>query len=156
MSIDPEKRGEFLLYTAADGAVRVDVFFQDESVWLTQKALAALFGVNVPAISKHLKNIFETLELEEDSVVSILETTASDGKKYKTQYYNLNAIIAVGYRVNSYQATQFRIWATQHLKEFITKGFLLDDDRLKQGGQVFGKDYLSDFDREVKRLKGRE
>lgn len=98
----------FLLYTSPNGAVRVTVFFKDETAWLTQKALAELFAVKVPAINKHLKNIFESGELVEDSVVSILETTAADGKNYQTRYYNLDAIIAVGYRVNSYQATQFR------------------------------------------------
>jgi hypothetical protein len=104
--------GDFILYTAPDGAVKVDVFFKNETVWLTQKALAELFAVKVPAINKHLKNIFDSGELVEDSVISILETTAADSKNYQTRYYNLDAIIAVGYRVNSYQATQFRIWAT--------------------------------------------
>ncbi len=104
---------QFLLYTAPDGAVKVEVFLKDETVWLTQKALAALFGVNVPAVNKHLKNIFDSGELAEASVVSILETTAADGKTYQTRFYNLDAIIAVGYRVNSYQATPFRIWATK-------------------------------------------
>jgi len=102
-------QNQFVLYTAPDGAVKVDVFFRNETVWLTQKALAELFGVKVPAINKHLKNIFATGELVENSVVSILETTAADGKNYATQYYNLDAIIAVGYRVNSFKATQFRI-----------------------------------------------
>ena len=134
---------QFLLYTAPNGAVKVDVFLKDESVWLTQKALAELFGVKVPAINKHLKNIFDSGELMEPSVISILETTAADGKKYQTGYYNLDAIIAVGYRVNSYQATQFRIWATQTLREFIIKGFVMDDERLKQGKRVFGKDTLT-------------
>lgn len=101
--------GQFLLYTAPDGAVKVDVFIQQETVWLTQKALAQLFGVKVPAINKHLKNIFDSGELVEASVVSILETTAADGKSYSTRYYNLDAIIAVGYRVNSYQATRFTL-----------------------------------------------
>lgn len=110
---------------------------------MTQKALAELFGVKVPAVAKHLKNIFTSGELAEGSVVSILETTAADGKNYATRYYNLDAIIAVGYRVNSFQAMQFRIWATQTLREFITKGFVLDDERLKQGKRVFGKDYCN-------------
>jgi len=113
--------GQFLLYTAPDGAVKVDVFFRDETVWLTQKALAELFGVKRPAITKHLLNIFKTGELVEDSVSSILEHTAADGKTYGTKYYNLDAIIAVGYRVNSYQATRFRIWATRTLREFRTR-----------------------------------
>lgn len=110
-------QNQFLLCTAPDGAVKVDVYFKDETVWLTQKALAELFGVNRPAITKHLLNIFKTGELAEDSVSSILEHTADDGKKYGTKYCNLDAIIAVGYRVNRYQATQFRIWATKTLRE---------------------------------------
>jgi integrase len=126
------RESELLLYTAPDGAVKVGVLFRDETAWLTQKALAELFAVKVPAINKHLKNIFESGELSEDSVVSILETTAADGKAYKTRFYNLDAIIAVGYRVNSYQATQFRIWATKTLREFMIKGFVLDDERLEQ------------------------
>ena len=156
MSAERENRGEFLLYKAPDGAVRVEVCFRDESVWLTQKALAALFGVQVPAVNKHLKNIFESGELAEDSVVSILETTAADGKTYQTQVYNLDAIIAVGYRVNSYQATQFRIWATRHLKEFILKGFVLDDARLKQGGSLFGKDYFEQLLERIREIRASE
>ncbi len=114
---------------------------KDETVWLTQKAIAELFGVKVPVINKHLKNIFEAGEIEEKSVISILETTASDGKTYNTGFYNLDAIISVGYRVNSYQAMQFRIWATNTLREYIIKGFVLEDERLKQGKR-FGKDYF--------------
>jgi hypothetical protein len=147
---------QFLLYTAPDGAVKVDVFFRDETVWLTQKALAELFGVKVPAINKHLKNIFASHELVEDSVVSILETTATDGKTYQTRYYNLDAIIAVGYRVNSYQATQFRIWATKTLREFIIKGFVLDDERLKRGKQVFGKDYFDELLERIREIRASE
>ena len=147
---------QFLLYTAPDGAVKVDVFFKDETVWLTQKALAELFGVKVPAINKHLKNIFASHELVEDSVVSILETTATDGKTYQTRYYNLDAIIAVGYRVNSYQATQFRIWATKTLREFIIKGFVLDDERLKRGKQVFGKDYFDELLERIREIRASE
>lgn len=140
MTSKPES--EFLLYTAPDGAVKVGVLFQGESAWLTQKALAELFGVGVPAVSKHLKNIFGSAELVEDAVVSILENTASDGKSYSIQYYNLDVIIAVGYRVNSYQATQFRIWATRTLRDFMIKGFVLDDERLKRGPSQFGQDYF--------------
>jgi len=133
----PDNQSNFLLYTGNDGNINIEVFLKDETVWLTQKAMGDLFGVNIPAISKHLKNIFDSGELNEGSVISILETTATDYKKYKTKFYNLDAIISVGYRVNSYQATQFRIWATRTLKEFIIKGFVLDDERLKQGNQVF-------------------
>ncbi|ABM58745.1 virulence RhuM family protein [Verminephrobacter eiseniae] len=147
---------QFLLYTAPDGAVKVDVFFKGETAWLTQKALAELFGVQVPAINKHLKNIFDTKELVEASVISILETTAADGKNYQTRYYNLDAIIAVGYRVNSYQATQFRIWATTTLREFITKGFVLDDERLKRGKQTFGKDYFDELLERIREIRASE
>ncbi|MBI1753760.1 MAG: virulence RhuM family protein [Acidobacteria bacterium] len=151
-----DSQGKFLLYKAPDGAVNVDVFFQGETVWLTQKTLAELFGVQVPAIAKHLKNIFDSGELAEDSVVSILETTAADGKSYRTRYYNLDAIIAVGYRVNSYQATQFRIWATRTLKEFIVKGFVLDDERLKQGAKLFGKDYFDELLERIREIRASE
>jgi hypothetical protein len=146
----------FLLYTTPDGGVKVDVFLKDETVWLSQKALAALYGVKRPAITKHLLNIFTSGELAENSVCSILEHTASDGKKYATRYYNLDAIIAVGYRVNSYQATQFRIWATQTLREFIVKGFVLDDERLKQGKQVFGKDYFDELLERIREIRASE
>ena len=146
----------FLLYTAPNGAVKVDVFLRDETVWLTQKALAELFGVQRPAITKHLGNIFSTGELAEDSVCSILEHTAEDGKNYSAKYYNLDAIIAVGYRVNSFQATQFRIWATKTLREFILKGFVLDDARLKQGQQVFGKDYFDELLERIREIRASE
>ena len=131
---------QFLLYTAPNGAVKVDVFFKDDSAWLTQKTLAELFGVERSVVTKHLRNIFKTGELAEESVCALLAHTAGDGKTYRTNFYNLDVIIAVGYRVNSYQATQFRIWATATLREFIIKGFVLDDERLKQGKRVFGKD----------------
>lgn len=148
--------GDILLYQTSDGDVRVECLFRDETFWLQQKAIAELFHVKVPAVSKHLKNIFQSGELQEDSVVSILETTAADGKTYATKYYNLDAIIAVGYRVNSYQATQFRIWATKTLKEFITKGFVLDDERLKQGGQAFGKDYFEELLERIREIRASE
>lgn len=150
------EQNQFLLYTAPNGAVKVDVYFQNETAWLTQKALAELFGVKVPAINKHLKNIFESGELKESAVISILETTAADGKSYATRYYNLDAIIAVGYRVNSYQATQFRIWATQTLREFIIKGFVMDDERLKQGKRVFGKDYFDELLERIREIRASE
>ncbi|MDD4964856.1 MAG: virulence RhuM family protein [Gallionella sp.] len=149
-------QSQFLLYTAPNGAVNVDVYFQNETAWLTQKALAELFGVQVPAINKHLKNIFESGELQESAVISILETTAADGKSYATRYYSLDAIIAVGYRVNSYQATQFRIWATQTLREFIIKGFVMDDERLKQGKRVFGKDYFDELLERIREIRTSE
>ncbi|MCB5187822.1 virulence RhuM family protein [Methylobacillus caricis] len=146
----------FILYTAPSGDVQLNVALRGETVWLTQKAMADLFAVGVPAINKHLKNIFETNELVEDSVISILETTAADGKNYKTQYYNIDAIISVGYRVNSREATQFRIWATRTLKEYIIKGFVLDDERLKQGSQVFGKDYFDELLERIREIRASE
>ena len=150
------EESQFLLYTAPNGAVKVDVYFKDETVWLTQKALAQLFGVQRPAVTKHLGNIFASGELQENSVCSVLEHTAGDGKTYSAQYYNLDAIIAVGYRVNSYQATQFRIWATQILKEYVIKGFTLDDARLKQGKQVFGKDYFEELLERIREIRASE
>ncbi len=135
---------EFLLYTTPNSEVKVEIFVNDETVWLPQKKMAELFGVQRPAITKHLKNIFDSGELEENSVSSILEHTAKDGKTYQTKHYNLDAILSVGYRVNSSQATQFRIWATKILKEFIIKGFAMDDERLKNG-QYFAKDYFKEL-----------
>jgi hypothetical protein len=146
---------EFLLYTTPNGSVKVEIFFHDENIWLTQKRMAELFGVNVPAISKHLKNIFTSGELAEHSVVSILETTAKDGKQYKTKYYNLDTIISVGYRVNSSQATRFRIWATERLKEYMLKGFILDDERLKNG-RYFGKDYFRELLERIRSIRASE
>ena len=158
----PENRKNFILYTDANGEVKVEVFLQDETLWLTQKAMAKLFDVGIPAIAKHLKNIFHSGELEEEEVVSILEITTKHGAiKNKTQtnkvkFYNLDAIIAVGYRVNSMQATQFRIWATRVLREYIIKGFVLDDERLKQGRKVFGKDYFDELLERVRSIRASE
>ncbi len=146
---------EFLLYTAPSGKVKVEIYFHDENIWLTQDKMAKLFGVQQPAIAKHLKNIFESGELLENSVHSILEYTASDGKKYQTKFYNLDAIISVGYRVNSAEATQFRIWATERLKEYIIKGFTMDDDRLKNG-KYFDKDYFLKLLERVRSIRASE
>ncbi len=146
---------QIIFYTTPQGNVKVEVVYEGETFWLTQKAMAALFGVAVPAVSKHLKNIFESKELEQNSVVSKMETTASDGKNYITTYYRLEAILAVGYRVNSAQATQFRIWATNTLKEFIIKGFVLDDERLKQGKR-FGKDYFDELLERIREIRASE
>jgi len=150
------EESQFLLYTAPNGAVKVAVFCKEETVWLTQKALAELFGVKRPAITKHLVNIFTTGELTEDSVCSILEHTAEDGKTYPTKYYNLDAIIAVGYRVNSHQATQFRIWATKTLREFIIKGFVMDDERLKRGKETWQKDYFEELLERIREIRSSE
>ena len=149
---------EFLLYTTPDGNVKVEIFLHNENIWLTQKRMAELFGVNVPAISKHLNNIYGSGELGKDATISILETVQDEGGrtvKRKMEYYNLDAIISVGYRVNSYQATQFRIWATKTLKEYMIKGFVLDDDRLKNG-RYFGKDYFQELLERVRSIRASE
>jgi len=151
----------FLLYTAPDGQVKVECILHNETIWLTQKRIAELFGVGVPAISKHLKNIFESGELEEKLVISILEITTQHGaiegktQTKKTRFYNLDAIISVGYRVNSSRATQFRIWATQLLKKYIIKGFAMDDDRLKNG-RLFGKDYFKELLERIRSIRASE
>ncbi len=150
------KESDFLLYTTPEGNVKIEVFFRNETVWLTQKRMADLFGVGIPAVNKHLANIFESGELSEDSVVSILEITAEDGKKYKTKFYNLDAIISVGYRVNSTQATHFRVWATQTLRQYIVKGFAIDDERLKLGKTLFGQDYFKELLERVRSIRASE
>ena len=147
---------EIILYTTPDGNVKVEVILQDETVLLTQKAMGELFGVETNTINYHLKEVFKTNELEEDSVIRKIRITAADGKKYLTNFYNLDAIISVGYRVNSQQATQFRIWATKTLREFIIKGFVLDDERLKQGGQLFGKDYFDELLERIREIRASE
>ena len=146
---------EFLLYKTPNSDIKVETYLHNETLWLPQKRIAELFGVQRPAITKHLKNIFESGELEENSVSSILEHTAKDGKNYQTKYYNLDAILSVGYRVNSSQATQFRIWATKILKEFIIKGFAMDDDRMKNG-KYFGKDYFRELLERVRSIRTSE
>jgi hypothetical protein len=146
---------QIIFYQSETGNITLNVTYFNESFWLTQKNIAQLFGVEVPAISKHLKNIFESGELNEISVISKMETTASDGKNYLTSYYNLDAIIAVGYRVNSKQATQFRIWATNTLKEFIIKGFVLNDEMLKNG-KPFGKDYFDELLERIREIRASE
>ena len=153
------RESEFLLYVASDGAVKVSVLFRDETAWLTQRSLAELFGVQIPAVTKHLKNIFESGELERGATISKMEIVQSEGGRKvarEVELYNLDAIIAVGYRVNSYQATQFRIWATQTLREFMIKGFVLDDERLKQGKTVFGKDYFDDLLERIREIRTSE
>lgn len=147
---------EILFYTTPNGNVKVEIYLQNETIWLTQQKIADLFGVQRPAITKHLKNIFETGELKEKVVSSILEHTTQHGaivgktQEVKTKYYNLDAIISVGYRVNSSQATAFRIWATERLKEYIIKGFTMDDERLKNPNNIFGEDY---FEEQLARIR---
>lgn len=153
---------QFLVYSTPAENARVDVIVKDETLWATQKAMAALFGVQTPAINKHLRNIFAEGELDQEVVISKMETTAEHGaiagktQSRSTQFYNLDAIISVGYRVNSAKATQFRIWATKILKEFIQKGFVLDDERLKQGNQAFGKDYFRELLERVRSIRASE
>ncbi len=149
------KESQIIFYQTDDGNVKIEVFYQDETFWMTQKKISELFGVQRPAITKHLKKIFESGELTEKSVSSILEHTADDGKKYNTTFYNLDVIIAVGYRVNSHQATKFRVWSTNTLKEFIIKGFILDDERLKQGKR-FGKDYFDELLERIREIRASE
>jgi len=148
-----DKAAEFLLYRSPSGEIKVEVFLHNENIWLTQKRMADLFGVGIPAISKHLDNIYEEGELDKNSTISILETVQKEGNrdvKREVEYYNLDAIISVGYRVNSSRATQFRIWATKILKEFIIKGFTMDDERLKNPKNIFGKDY---FEEQLARIR---
>lgn len=156
------KELQFLIYNTPQFNTKINVVIKDETIWLTQKAMAELFDVKVPAISKHLKNIFEEGELNEQLVISKMETTTPHGaiaektQTKETNFYNLDAIISVGYRVNSSKATQFRIWATNTLKEFITKGFVIDDERLKQGKTAFGKDYFRELLDRVRSIRASE
>ena len=153
---------QFILYNLPDGEESVQAYIKDDTIWLTQKAISQLFGVGVPAISKHIKNIFEEGELEEKVVVSKMEITTAHGAiEGKTQahevcFYNLDVIISVGYRVNSRKATKFRQWATKILNDFIRKGFVIDDERLKQGTSVFGKDYFRELLERVRSIRASE
>ena len=147
---------EFLMFNSNDGDVSVNAIVKDESVWLTQKGMAELFGCSSDNISLHLKNIFVSGELEENSVAEESSVTASDRKKYKTKVYNLDAIISVGYRVNSKRATEFRKWATKTLKEYMIKGFVIDDERLKQGKDAFGTDYFKELLERVRSIRASE
>lgn len=146
----------FILYNFPEEEDKVQVIIRDETLWCTQKAMAQLFGVDRTVISKYLKNIFESFELQQDSVCAKFAHTAEDGKMYNTQFYNLDAVISVGYRVNSLHATRFRQWATKILNEYIKKGFVLDDDRLKQGTAVFGKDYFRELLERVRSIRTSE
>ena len=157
-----ENNFQFLIYRSAEEDVSVDAIVKDESIWLSQQGMAELFGVQKPAISKHLKKIFEEGELDEKVVVSKMETTTHHGaledktQTQETNFYNLDAIISVGYRVNSRRATHFRIWATGILKEYMTKGFVLDDERFKQGKDAFGKDYFRELLERVRSIRASE
>ncbi len=146
---------EIILYTTPSGVAKVEVTYEGETFWLTQKQIADLFGVTVPTINEHLKSIFDSNEVDETAVIRKFRITATDGKSYDTQHYSLDAIIAVGYRVNSKQATQFRIWATQTLKEFVIKGFVLDDERLKLNKR-FGRDYFEELLQRIREIRASE
>lgn len=146
---------EILLYTTPEGERSIEVFFEQETFWLSQKKMAELFNVDVRTINEHLQNIFNSNELDKDSVVRKFRITAADGKNYDTQFYNLDAIIAVGYRVNSLEATRFRIWATKTLREYIIKGFVMDDRRLAQG-KNFGRDYFDELLERIREIRASE
>lgn len=146
---------KLLLYSIENKKVNVSVYFEKGTFWLTQKAIASLFGVDRTVVTKHLKNIFESSELDENSVCAIFTHTAEDGKNYETKFYRLEAILAVGYRVSSIQATDFRKWATTTLNEFIIKGFVLDDERLKQG-KNFGQDYFDELLERIREIRASE
>ena len=150
------KELQYLVYNTPEGSVSVSAIVNDETIWLTQKAMAEVFDCSTDNISLHLKNIFAEGELDKNSVTEKISATATDGKNYLTQFYNLDAIISVGYRVNSRKATLFRIWATKVLKEYMTKGFAMDDDRLKQGKTVFGKDYFRELLERVRSIRASE
>ena len=153
------KQLEFLIYSTPQEDIKIDVVVKDETVWLTQKAMSVLFDVQVPAINKHLSNIYDEGELQREATISILEIVQSEGArniKRSVDFYNLDAIISVGYRVNSAKATQFRQWATKVLREYITKGFVLNDERLKQGKTAFGVDYFRELLERVRSIRASE
>lgn len=151
-----KSESDFLLYITPNGKVKLEIYIKNENIWLSQEKIAQLFGVQRPAITKHLLNIFNSGELTESSASSIMEHTASDGKTYQTKFYNLDAIISVGYRVNSTQATHFRIWSTERLREYIIKGFTMDDARLKDPRKIFGKDYYQELLDRIRSIRASE
>lgn len=155
MAKEKNNSSDIIFYSSPKGNVKVEVMYSGETFWLTQKRMAELFGCTTDNISLHLKNIFKDKELNADSVTEEISATAADGKTYKTKFYNLDVIIATGYRVNSFQATQFRIWATKTLREFIIKGFVMDDERLKQGTR-FGKDYFDELLERIREIRASE
>lgn len=150
-----ENKSEIILYESSDGQTKVEARFEGETVWLSQAQIGELFQKSKSTISEHIKNVFDEGELEENSVVRNFRTTAADGKSYDTNFYNLDVIISVGYRVKSQQGTQFRIWATKTLREFIIKGFVLDDERLKHGKR-FGRDYFDELLERIREIRASE
>ena len=147
---------QFLFYASDNGTLKIQVLLGDETVWASQKGMAEIFDVSIPTISEHLKNIFDSNELEVSTVIRNFRTTADDDKDYRVSFYNLDAIISVGYRVNSYKVTQFRRWATTVLKEYLVKGFAMDDARLKQGNQLFGKDHFDELLERIRKIRTSE
>ncbi|MCK4923113.1 MAG: virulence RhuM family protein [Bacteroidales bacterium] len=156
MSTELNQPNNFLLYTSEQGGVKVDVLLKDETIWLTINQMAELFDIDKSGISRHIKNIFETDELERISVVAKFATTATDGKIYQVDYYNIDMIISVGYRVNSIRGTHFRIWATKQLKELIIKGFVLNNEKLKNPDNAFGKDYFDELLEQIRDIRSSE
>ena len=158
MNIEMEEQVQFLFYQGCEGTTKIQVIAdaEGETIWATQASMSEIFNVEVSTINYHLKNIFSSGELNENSVIRKIRITAQDGKTYNTSFYNLDAIISVGYRVNSNQATQFRIWATSVLKEYMIKGFALDDERLKQGKEAFGKDYFDELLERIREIRASE
>ncbi len=158
MADDTSKKSDFLLYTSPDGSVKIEVFFEDETVWLTQKRMAELFGVDVRTVNEHLQNIFDSGELDTERTIRKIRIVQHEGDRKvgrDVNFYNLDAIISVGYRVNSRQATQFRIWATGTLRNFIIKGYALDTERLKNGSH-FGKDYFDELLEQIREIRASE
>ncbi len=151
----PKTLNNFVIFKTKTGKINIDVYFQDNNLWLTQKLMAELFEVKVPTVNEHLKNIFAIKELEQDSVIRNFRITADDSKHYDVKHYSLDAIIALGYRINSKRATQFRIWATNILNQFIIKGFVLDDERLKQI-KHFGQDYFNELIERIREIRSSE
>jgi len=147
---------DFLMYTTSNGKVKVEIFLYNENIWLTQKMIATLFDCSIDNVSLHIKNIFESGELVENQVTEEFSITANDNKKYKTKHYNLDVIIGVGYRVNSKKATHFRIWATERLREYIIKGFTMDDERLKNPHNIFGQDYFEEQLARIRNIRSSE
>ncbi|SHG65271.1 Uncharacterized conserved protein [Flavobacterium micromati] len=159
MSESTPNNNNFILYTALDGSVKIEAYIQDETIWLTQQKIADVFGVTKSTISEHLTNVFDSGELDKEATVRKIRTVQKEGQREVTrnlEYYNLDAIISVGYRVNSSKATQFRIWATNTLKQYIIKGFAMDDERLKQGATTFGKDYFKELLDRVRSIRASE
>lgn len=155
-ALDTSENSPFLFYASQSGVVKVQVLIEQETVWASQRGMAEIFEVDVRTINEHLQNIFKSGELDDAAVIRKFRITATDNKKYDTSFYNLDAVISVGYRVNSYKATQFRVWATTVLKEYLIKGFALDDDRLKQGKSLFGKDYFDDLLEKIREIRASE